>query len=76
MPTLLTETNGKVKWRVIKENASTGGTDYEVGLNLREPTTQYHVGDIVFDHKIPSYMRLRCVTAGTSSANEELSIPS
>ena len=70
MPTLFSGADGTVKWRVVKEAAAAGYTDYEVGLNLREANTKYLVGDIVFDKKIPSYMRLRCVTAGTSSKND------
>ena len=71
---LLSETSGSVKWKVVKDQMSSGATDYEVGLNLREANTAYKVGDIVYDDNIPSYMRLRCVTAGISS-DSELSVP-
>lgn len=70
---LLSETSSSVRWKVVKDLATTGSSDYEVGLNLREKNTAYKVGDIVFDEQLPTYIRLRCVTAGTSS-NRDLPI--
>ena len=67
---LLSETSGSIKWKVIRDQIASGNSDYEVGINLRETATRYNVGDIVYDDHIPTYMRLRCVTAGVSGTSD------
>lgn len=43
-----------------------------VGLkeHFRQPLTAYAVGDIVYSTKLPSYLRLECVAAGTTGSAE------
>lgn len=48
--------------------------DGELGLNLRQPNTEYAVGDIAYSQNLPSWARLECVKAGTT-ASGNLQIP-
>lgn len=38
--------------------------------HFRQPLTAYAVGDVVYSTKLPSYLRLECVVAGTTGTTE------
>lgn len=46
------------------------GNVYAVGFNTLQRNKAYEVGDIAYSAKLPSYLRLECVTAGTTGASE------
>ena len=43
-------------------------------VHVRKPNTAYAVGDVAYAANLPSWARLECQTAGTTSTNEELTI--
>lgn len=40
------------------------------GISVLQRNKSYEVGDIAYSAKLPSYLRLECVTAGTTGASE------
>ena len=64
----LTIIDGNVTWALRK--VATNG-----GLGYRQPSTAYAVGNIAYHASLPTGYRLKCTTAGTTSA-DELAIPS
>lgn len=63
------ESNGTPKLGETAINTS------ELALNLRQPSTEYAVGDIAYSALLPSWAMLRCTTAGTTGSGD-LPVPS
>lgn len=71
-------TIGAGKKLILQANGDTLGTysgDAQTtinipGISVLQRNKAYAVGDIAYSAKLPSYLRLECVTAGTTGANE------
>lgn len=62
----VSEKNGKVT--VTKADGTTN--EFFADLNILQRNKAYKVGDIAYSPRLPSYMYLECVTAGTTGAEE------
>lgn len=67
-----TGTRGAVPAPLIGDNDKVLGGDGAWGYGIfgLKRNTAYNVGDIAYSAKLPSYLRLECVTAGTTGASE------
>lgn len=67
-----TGTRGAVPAPLIGDKDKVLGGDGRWGYGIfgLKRNTAYNVGDIAYSAKLPSYLRLECVTAGTTGASE------